>query len=262
LSKQDYNVRIQVYDTQDDRLVPLAMEGDNYFPQWSPDGNEIAFRSRSPEGSGIFCRAADASTPAELRVPDTPSGVKLEPYSWSRSRERSLLACMVKGDSTQGDILILDMKSGDKLRPFLNTRYRKCNPAFSPDGRWLAYSSNESGQHEVYLRECTDGGQLKPVSSGGGMNAVWSRDGRELFYVNDKDMMVVKITTKPRLSVGKPERLFTSSCLTGDNLHTHYDISPDGDRFLMIKQKDNPNVQLICVQNWFEELKRLVPMGK
>ena len=257
LSRQDYNVRIQVYNTEPNSgsLIPLAMEGHNSFPAWSPDGKEIAFRSRRSEGSGIFCRAADASTPAELRVPNTPSGAKLEPYSWSR--EGNLLACM-----SRGGVLIVDMGTLDKRRPFLNTGHRKSNPAFSPDGRWLAYSSKESGQPEVYLQECINGGQLKPVSSGGGKGPVWSRDGRELFYLSDRDMMVVKITTEPRLSIGTPEKLFTNSYVGADNLHTHYDISPDGNRFLMIKRKDNPIAQLICVQNWFEELNRLVPKGK
>jgi len=247
LSRQDYDVRIQVYDTQYEQLRPLATEGDNQSPQWSPDGKKIAFRSRRPEGSGIFWRAADMSAPAELLVSDTPSGAKLYPHSWAR--EGDLWAC-----TAQGDIWTLNMDGGHEPLSFLDTRYDECNPAFSPDGRWLAYASSESGQYEVYLREYPDGGQLKQVSSGGGANPVWSRDGQELFYCNDKDMMVVKITREPRLSMGKPEKLFTSSCFTGDNLHTHYDISPDGDRFLMIKRKDNLNVQLICVLNWFEEL--------
>jgi dipeptidyl aminopeptidase/acylaminoacyl peptidase len=162
----------------------------------------------------------------------------------------------VQDPNTHDDIWIVDIDGDRKPKPFLNTEYGECNPTFSPDGRWLAYVSYESGQPEIYVREYTNGGHKEMVSSEGGINPVWSRDGRELYYISGESMMVVQITPEPDFRVSAPAQLFEGSYETGGNLGTHYDVSDDG-RFLMIKRSGN--AKLICVHSWFEELKRLAP---
>jgi hypothetical protein len=112
----------------------------------------------------------------------------------------------------------------------------------------------------VYLQEYANGGLRERVSTEGGVNPVWSRDGRELYYINGTRMMVAEITFEPDLDVGVPELLFEwpDAIPSRGNLGTNYDAADDG-RFLMIKSSDDAKAQLVCVQNWFEELKELAP---
>jgi len=260
-SKEEFTAQIHIYNIQRGTLTHLTTEGENNRPQWSLDGIRIAFRSLSSEGAGVYCVTVGASAPAELLAKDPSTGVPLLPNSWSYNR--NLLACTVQDPKTQDDIWILPMKSDRKAQPFLTTQYHEHSPIFSPDGRWLAYVSNESGRSEIYLREYTDGGRKEMVSSDGGKNPVWSRDGKELYYVNGKRMMVVKITWEPNFEISTPELLFEwpEVILSGGNLGNNYDVSDDG-RFLMVKRSDDIKVQLICVHNWFEELKRIAPTGQ
>jgi serine/threonine-protein kinase len=260
-SQKEFTTQVHVYNTQRGILNHLTTKGENALPQWSSEGARIAFRSGRPEGEGIFWKAISASAPAEL-LASSPStrGSGLLPNSWSHNR--NLLACTMQGPKTQDDIWILEMDGDRKLKPFLRTEYKEYNPTFSPDGRWLAYVSNESGRREIYLQEYTNSGRKDKVSIDGGINPVWSRDGRELYYANGKKMMIVKITSEPDFDFDTPETLFEWPDMipSGGNLGTNYDVSDDG-RFLMVKMSDDIKVQLICVHNWFEELKRLAPTG-
>jgi dipeptidyl aminopeptidase/acylaminoacyl peptidase len=169
----------------------------------------------------------------------------------------------VEDPNTLDDVWIVDLDDEQKPKPFLRTEHREYNPTFSPDGRWLAYVSDESGQPMIYLREYPDAGQKWTVQTPGATNPVWSRDGQELYYISDNKMMVVTVTSEPNYPIGTPRLLFERSDLivSGGNLGRNYDV-PNDERFLMVKWSDNPKEQLICVHNWFEELKRLAPPGK
>jgi serine/threonine-protein kinase len=131
---------------------------------------------------------------------------------------------------------------------------------FSPDGHWVTYRSNESGRQEIYVQPYPATGAKWQISTEGGEEAVWGPSGRELFYRTEDRMMVVDITTEPTFAQGKPKLLFE-----GDYLRygprAFYDVSPDGQRFLMIKLGEQALAvtQIHVVLNWFEELKRLVP---
>ena len=261
-SQKEFTTQVHIYNIDRNTFTHLTTEGGNALPQWSPDGTRIAFRSSRSEAEGVFWKALGVRAPAELLASRPTTGPEvLLPNSWSHNR--NLLACIVQGAKTQEDIWILEMDGEPKLNPFLRTEYREYNPIFSPDGRWLAYVSNESGRREIYLQEYTDGGRKEKVSIDGGINPVWSRDGRELYYANGKKMMIVKITLEPDFDFDTPETLFEWPDMipSGGNLGTNYDVSDDG-RFLMVKMSDDIKVQLICVHNWFEELKRLTSTGK
>ncbi|MHC4533145.1 MAG: protein kinase domain-containing protein [Planctomycetota bacterium] len=260
-SEKDRNIRVSVCDVQHGRFLPLITEGESGYPQWSPDEKRIAFWGKiaGTDKKGVFCKIVGATTPAERLASELSTGVYLHPYSWSQN----LLACTAKDPNTQEDIWVIDTNDQQEPKPVLHTEHREYNPAFSPDGRWLAYVSEVSGQPEIYLWEYTDAGQGWPVTIHEATNPVWSRDGRDLYYISDNSMMVVKVTLEPDLTIGKPELLFKlPNVLESYNrrLVRSYDVSDDG-RFLMVKRSDDAKDQLICVLNWFDELKRLAPPG-
>ena len=144
--------------------------------------------------------------------------------------------------------------------PLLDTEFSERNAALSPDGRWLAYASDESGQFEIYVRPIPDVDAGKwQGSSDGGRWPLWSPDGRELFYLGPQAMMVVAIQTGPTITLGRREPLFDTVPYYTGNISRRVAISPDGQRFLMLKEGAAPLPGIVVVQNWFEELKRLVP---
>ena len=146
----------------------------------------------------------------------------------------------------------------------LHSESHERNGELSPDGRWLAYESNESGTFEIYVRPFPAVEEGKwPISNGGGTQPLWSRDGRELFYYAPGRLMAVDVeTTGDEFRAGRAKMLFERRFLQG-SLHRQYDVSPDGERFLMIEDVEpggsGPRLDVILVDNWFEELKRLVP---
>ncbi len=152
----------------------------------------------------------------------------------------------------------------------LETEFNEQNTALSPDGRWMAYQSNESGQYEVYVRPFPDvnGGRWQ-VSSGGGGWPLWSPDGQELFYAGSggmmaEGMMAVPIETEPTFTQGTVDLLFDLGPYSRLLRNRRIDISPEGDRFLMLKTGGGSDetaaaTSINIVLNWFEDLKRLVP---
>jgi eukaryotic-like serine/threonine-protein kinase len=133
----------------------------------------------------------------------------------------------------------------------------------SPDGRWLAYTSNQSGRFEVYVHAFPEGGARWQISSDGGTEPVWVRNGRDLFFRNGDKMIAVDVTTDPRFRAGKPRLLFEGR-YEAYPLTTNYDVAPDGQRFLMVKTREPAPApaQFNVVLNWFEELKNRVRTAK
>ena len=147
-------------------------------------------------------------------------------------------------------------------RPFLRTPFQEGWAQVSPDGRWLAYVSKELARSEVYVQPFPDGGARWQISTAGATEPVWSRDGRELFYRDGDKMMAVNVTTQPTFSAGKPRLLFESAEYERVSTTPNYDVSLDGQRFLMVQASEQQSApQLNVVVNWFEELKQKVPAG-
>ncbi len=147
------------------------------------------------------------------------------------------------------------------MTPLLATTFNEFNAEISPDGRWLAYTSDESGSNEIYVRPFPDidAGRWQ-VSVDGGRQPLWARNGRELFYRNGEAVIAVSIDTDPSFTAGNPDVVFEGPYF-GAGGGRSYDVSPDGERFLMIKDVGGSAAtpQIIIVENWLEELKRLAP---
>jgi hypothetical protein len=153
----------------------------------------------------------------------------------------------------------MPLREGSKPEPFLVSQSNKVDPSFSPDGHWMAYRSDETGQREIYVTPYPGPGAKFPISTAGGIVARWSRTGRELFYLSGDKMMAVDIQTIPTFRAGTPKVLFTG------NYSMYYDVSANGNRFLMVKppaKQQGGMDQITVVLNWFEELRRRVPAGK
>jgi hypothetical protein len=151
-----------------------------------------------------------------------------------------------------------------KAQPFLRTPFTEGAANFSPDGRWLAYISDESGRPETYVQPYPGPGGKWQISTTGGTEPVWSRNGRELFYRSGNKMMAVETTMQSGFSAGKPRVLFEGQYLTSvfPQPGVAYDVSADGQRFLMVKETERAQstAQINVVLNWLEELKRRVPV--
>ncbi len=143
-------------------------------------------------------------------------------------------------------------------QPLFQSQFREIRAMISPDGHWIANESNESGRRQIYVRPFPNVEEGKwQISRDGGTEPVWAPRGQELFYRNGEAMMVVGIKTEPTFTAGSPVVLFTGRYTSA--FVVNYDISPDGQRFLMIKAVEGSTGQINVVLNWFEELKRLVP---
>ena len=251
-------------------LSPVTVDGQSDHGSFAPDGKRILYRSRAGGNEGnLYWKAADGSGDAERL---TTGGRSHTPSSWSR--DGSTLAFVEEGDYRgkgyfQFDIWMLSI-ADRATRPVIHTAANEMTPEFSPDGRWLAYVSSESGRHEVYVQPYPGPGERHLISTNGGEQPAWSRDSRELFYVQGglanspggtPRLMSVRIATDPAFRAGTPQRLFDSTDLRIP-WGRSYDVAPDG-RFLLTLGKESPATpaptQMIFVQHWFEELKRLVP---
>jgi len=240
-----------------------------YNPMWTPDSQRVVFSSLREGTWSLSSKAANGTGPIESLH---TSKNLLAASTWSVDG-RSLIFMEAGLENT--DIWALSLDGEPTARPLMAESYNELNPAISPDGRWIAYSSDESGRIEVYVRpfpNVDDGKWL--ISTRGGEFPNWAPDGRELYYDDYPDqMMVVTIETEPAFAAGNPEVLFRSEYVLASHSGpdaSPYDISPDGKRFLMIKEEKQaqeadevaeipPITELIVVDNWDEVLKGLVP---
>ncbi len=253
--------QIWLYDLDRATLTRLTFEGGlNQSPVWTPDGRRIAFYSDKGGSSNLWWQFADGSGGLErLTTSDYLQVAR------SFSPDGQFLAFQENDPKTRKDIWVLRI-SDRKAQPFLQTPFIEGGPTFSPDGHWLAYVSDESGRPEVYVQPYPGPGGTWQISTEGGTEPAWNRNGRELFFRSSKKMMVVDVITRPSFSPGKPRLLFEGQYFASNwpLVSTAYDVSADGQRFLMVKtaEQGSAATQINVVLNWFEELKQKVPNGK
>jgi Tol biopolymer transport system component len=234
----------------------------NRTPVWSPDGKRIAVISNKDAAQNTYWLMADGS--GEMQRLNTSTDIT-SPTSFSP--DGRLLALNQVDPVTQRDIWLVQL-SDLKTWPFLRTPVNETSARFSPDGHWIAYASDESGRWEIYVQPYPGPGGKWQISTDGGTEPVWNLKGRELFYRSEDKMMAVDISTRPAFSAGKPRMLFAGDYFfaPGSDSAPEYDVSPDGQRFLMLKDSGGSTAaqsQIVVVQNWAAELKRgLAPVQK
>lgn len=263
LNLRDEENDIWIWDFARETLTRLTFDpGQDRFPLWSPDGRRIAFSSQRDKSRGNpFWQAADGTGTAERLA---ESDRQVFPTSFSPDGTRILVFGDAPGNPDDDDVSVVNPQGEARATPLLHTMFREQSAEVSPDGRWLAYTSNESGRDEVYVRPFPDVEKGRwQVSTGGGAWATWARNGRELFFRNGAALMAVPVQTDQGFAAGNPKVVFEGQYATPQGGRP-YDVSPDGRRFLMIKEgaatgDAAPQAQIILVQHWLEELKRLVP---
>ncbi len=233
-------------------------------PAWTPDGKRIVYSGYKDGSMGLFWKPVDGSGPEERLV-------TADSYPWFWSPDGRFLLYSLQSNTTGEDVWVFSLDDR-KTRPLFETPYDDEWAIFSPDGKWIAYNTNESGRDEVYLAPFPALSPRTRVSTGGGRHPLWSPDGHELYYrmgTNPESMrertlatssriMAVSVQTKPSLQIGTPRVLFEGPYF--DSGHD-WAITPDGKAFIFIRDKETQSSpgEMNVVLNWFEELKKKVP---
>jgi Tol biopolymer transport system component len=230
-----------------------ADAADDQGPLWTPDGQRIVFTSNRGGRPELYSQKSDGSGAAERLFPITDGTESIWAQTWTRDGTALLVAATGIGAVTMAD------RKFERL-----SQIRGGAPALSPDGRWLAYMSTMSGQWEIYVERFPQLGDRQKISTNGGVKPRWSRDGRTLYYISADGtrFFSVPVSTQTQLTAGLPQLLFEGTFLRDSAGTRPFDVTPDGQRFVMIKSGnavDDTNA-IIVVQHWFEELNRLVPV--
>ena len=240
--------QIWVYDLAgSEQPRRLTFQDHNLFPIWSPDGKHIVFMSLS-NSDQVLSIPADGSATESERVVATSSPAA--PSDWSR--DNVLLF------REMGHLQLLHLADG-KIRPWLQTQFSESDGRFSPNGQWLAYTSDQSGSTEVWVRPFPGPGVPFQVSSGGGHDAVWSGDGKEIFYRNGLKMLSARVVPGAAFRVDSPRVLFERESYAPSSASRMYDVAPNG-RFVMTENEPNDyttRASIVVILNWSQELARV-----
>ena len=247
---------VLVFDLDRSTRTRVTVEGSNSDPIWTPDGRYITFASNRAGPFNLYRKSADGSGVAELllmrelsQFPHswTPDGNTLAFYELSQTAARNIWLLELGGDTTTSELLA--------------TPFNERSPMFSPDGKWLAYTSNESGRDEVYVRPYPSGDRRILISPEGGREPTWAADGRRLFYRHGDRLMEVAVDPEPTFEAAQPQLLFEGQYepVAMSSGSDNYDVSPDGQQFVMIRRSEEslPS-QLFVVLNWFDDVARLI----
>jgi eukaryotic-like serine/threonine-protein kinase len=270
LRVRDQQRDIWIWDFERETLTRITFSpGEELYPVWTTDGQRLLFDAPGGDGlPSVFWQAADGTGTAEQL-----SDSRNRPRPFSLTPDGNGVVLRV-GSAPPYDLALLLLGSTRRTEPLLTTPFNETNAEISPDGRWMVYESDESGRSEVYVRPFPNvqGGRWQ-VSRERGTRPSWSRNGRELFYLarDGGNTILIRVSVEAGKTwiAGTPTELFTGRFFADDAPNgpgqgRTYDVSPDGQRFLMLKEGDGsgndaPVRRLVVVQNWFEELKRLVP---
>ncbi|MBZ5639754.1 MAG: protein kinase [Acidobacteriia bacterium] len=247
-----------LYDFSRHTLTPFVTSGgSSQAPVWTPDGRRLVYRGTRNGQRNVYWKAADGTGDEERLT--TKEGVVQTPTSVSPDGQWALFT--EGGAQTRGETTLWRLRlNGERTaQPLARESTRAINGRVSPDGKWLAYLSDVSGLPEIYVQPFPGPGPRLQVSNGGGTEPLWSRDGRELFYILGDKLMAVDVASEPALATGQPHVLLEGRFRPNSNGNTPYDVSADGRRFLRIQQvhPDRAVDHVEVVLDWFDELKRL-----
>ena len=223
-------------------------------PVWSADGRRVAFESAADRGTMFNLKNASGDGDEEpLFTFDRPAALA----DWSR--DGRFLVFTMRGEKSLSDLWVLPLSDNRRPAPFLETAFNKTQAQISPDGRWIAYTSYESGGDEVYVQGFPTPGSKRQVSTAGGVQPRWRSDGKELFYLApDQRLMAVPVASGAALEIGAAAPLFKTRLIPQGSqsigLSTRYAVSPDGQRFLCIVPPDDSGPPITVVLNWMAAL--------
>ena len=246
------NIDLWLFDAG--RMMKLTFDtGRDMYPVWSPDGSRIVFAKDANKGSlSLYQTSASGAGPEELLL--ASSGNALTPQSWSR--DGKFLLYLERDPETGGDLWVLPMDGKEKPSVFLKSRFEERAAQFSPDGRWVAYMSDESGQPEIYARPFPGASGQWQVSTMGGVTPRWRRDGKELYYIApDGTLMAVPVaTTGIAPEMGTPMALFPTRAVYGGvsivGVTWQYDVADDGRFLINVTTGEGATAPITVIQNW------------
>ncbi len=282
LDIRDHTNDIWIWDVVRQTLTPLNLDpGNDMSPVWTSDGKRVIWTSsrsggnpnlhwQAADGSGVVERLGNSAT-VQFPTSISPDGTRLMIFGGNSRTGAGALAPTVNLEVFPMDASATPPGAGPRrAEPILQSAAAKGNGEIAPDGRWLAYQSNESGQFQIYVRPFpnVDSGRSQ-ISTNGGTRPAWARNGRELFYLDGNDLLTsVTVQTTPAFRAGNPSRILDTKYYAGSSTRgidlRSYDVSADGQRFLMVKEAApaagaEPPPGIVVVLNWFEELKARVP---
>ena len=258
IASNDGDANIWIHHIENDKTIQLTYKGWNNAPVWDHEGKRVTYNSVRDGLWKLYWKAADGGSEEEVLWHKQPH---LSPGSWSPDGKH--LAFYEINEGTIRDVGVLSLPDTSKS-VFVATEANEISPKFSPDGNWMAYSSNETGRYEVYVQPYPATGAKYSISDDGGSEPVWAPDGNELFYRNLDKMMVVTVETDPVFKGGTPRKLFEgySGNKNSYSYRAEYDVHPYADRFLMVEREEEKRINHInIVLNWTEELKQLKISG-
>ncbi|MBI3470973.1 MAG: serine/threonine-protein kinase [Candidatus Solibacter usitatus] len=261
------NDDIHILDLNSGTAPRFTFEGgDEQSPVWTPDGSRVAYGSARGAPSSIYWKAADGSgTPQLLTKAENPR------YPSAISPDGKVLIFTEQHPATGSDLWLMPLEDGGTMQPkaWIRTPFHEDKPAFSPDGRWVAYASNESGEAQVFVAQFPEGSVRRQISTSGGTEPLWASNGKEIFYRKPKgdgdvmEVMAVDVVTQPSFGAGSPHLLFERKYQPATGLlAATYAVTPDGQHFILLKPAiGEPVRQIQVVLHWFEDLKHRIPAG-
>jgi Tol biopolymer transport system component len=246
LTLQGSTFDVWVYDLARDTITKVTFGGDDYRPRWSPDGKMLAYDSSKSGHQQVYVKH-DIGQGSEEVVTDGPEDKAL--YDWTADGSEVIFGRQNK--DAGWDIYAAPIQGDHKPRPLVETPFNQTEACVSPDGKWLAYVSDESGQNEVFVQAMNDPGTRVQISRDTGSSPSWARSGNELLYLSKDRLMSVKLAPGSALNPGKPVVLFEDK-----RDWNGYDLARDG-RLLVAREaeKKGMGTQINVALHWFDEMK-------
>ena len=245
---------VWIYDIASGTSRRLTSGGSSDRPEWTPDGKRLLYtgvghpRQKLAE---LWWQPSDGSGTAERLQGAAGAGV----FEGVISPDGHVLAYRTNSASAPNDLWYRRLDGDTTPKPIAVTPFAEYAPRFSPDGRWVAYASSQSGTLEVYVQAFPALGALIPVTAAGGQTPIWGRDGRHIYYVANGQVNVATVSTTPSFAVGPRQQLFDGAyILDAGNVHPNFDLAPDGQHLLLLKPT-NLEMRTIVVHDWKYELR-------
>jgi serine/threonine-protein kinase len=245
---------VWIYDIASGTPRRLTSEGNNDRPEWTPDGTRVLYLATGHPGqktTELGWQTADGSGTAG-RLQGGPKGVAVN--EGVISPDGHVLAYRINGPGAPSDLWYRRLDGDTTPKPIATTSFTEEAARFSPDGRWVAYTSDQSGTAEVYVKAFPALGALYKVTAAGGQTPIWARDGRHIYYVADGQVNVATIATTPTFAVTSRQQLFEGTYNLDAAVHANFDLAPDGQHLLLVKRTSG-ETQTVVVHDWKYELR-------